>query len=271
MADQSDVEAALAAVIGGALYPAGISAGCVVPGAIVRVYRGWPVSAGLDADLAAGRSNVSILADGSAENTTRWPDAELTAAPVAAALLANVVGDTVTLSGAAALGQVVAVIADGRNAAYRTRVDDTPARVAGMLARAFGVVANGTAFSVAGVRSPVVRVEADQPVLRMTRRQLQRFKVTCWCADPIARDALGSAIDSALSAIEFIGLSDGTSGRLRAVASNVSDRWQDAALYRRELIYSVDYATTVRTALPRMAIGISDFGPNGLTVTRRLS
>jgi hypothetical protein len=112
----------------------------------------------------------------------------------------------------------------------------------------------------------LARVEADQPTLRQTRRQLQVFRVVAWCPDPLTRDAIGSAIDGALSGIDFIGLADGTSGRLRYLGSNVSDRWEDAALYRRELTYSVDYPTTIATVLTRMAVGETQYIANGTAI-----
>jgi hypothetical protein len=90
-----------------------------------------------------------------------------------------------------------------------------------------------------------------------------------WCADPATRDAVGGAVDSALSGIDFLGLADGTSGRVRYLGSTVSDTWEDAALYRRELIYSVDYPTTIAANLPRMAVGafLPTLGQGGITET----
>jgi len=194
-------------------------------------------------------------------NTTRWGDEVVNAAVVAPALQAVVAGDTVTFAGAAAPGQVAAVIADTVSAAYRTQGGDTPPSVAAALARLLAAsraaTASGAVLTVPAVTRLVARTEADQPTLRLTRRQRQGFKVICWCPDPLTRVAVGSAIDAALSGIDFIGLADGSSGRLRAESSTVSDRWEDAALYRRELVYSVDYATTIAQALPRMAVGVS--------------
>ena len=50
MADQSDVEQALAAVVAAVLYPGGTTAASLV-GVACRVHRGWPDAASLDADL----------------------------------------------------------------------------------------------------------------------------------------------------------------------------------------------------------------------------
>jgi hypothetical protein len=260
MADQSDVEAALVGVIGGALYPSGLSGPCAVPGAVCRIYRGWPVPAALDADLAAGYSNVSVSpVSGHTVNTTRWPDAWIAPAQAAPTLTASVAGDSVTFAGTAAVGQVAAVIADAAWAARRTQAGDTPEIVAAglgqLLATVRGVSVAGATMTVPGAVRLTARVEADQPSLRLARRQAQAFNVTIWCADPATRDAVGSAVDSAVAGIDFIGLADGTSGRLRYLSSDVSDRWEDATLYRRALTYSVDYPTSIAQDLPRMAVG----------------
>ncbi len=272
MADQADVEAALAAIVGGALYPGGLEAGCVVPGAVCRVYRGWPVPAALDADLAAGLVNVSVAAvAGSQVVTTRYPDAWRVMAPVAVTLGAAVAGGVARFAGAATPGQVAALLVDGRAAVHRTVPGDTPQSVAAALAAALlevgiAAAAAGAAVTVRGARSMVARITADQPAQRETRRQRQGFAVTCWCATPAMRDAVGSAVDAALSAIDFIGLPDGSSGRLLFVASVTSDRWEDAALYRRELSYSVDYATTITAMLPCLTIGGTQIAAQGAAI-----
>ncbi len=276
MADQADVETALAGIVGGALYPSGLEGGCAVAGAIVRIYRGWPTPAALDADLAAGRINVSVGAvPGSAQVTTRYPDQWTVAKPVVPALSASVFGDVATFAGTASLGQLAALLVDGRAAVHRTEAGDTPASVAAALAtelQQVGVTAtaSGTAVTVNGARNVVARVVADQAATRETRRQRQHFTVTCWCADPPTRDAIGSAIDAALSGIDFVGLADGSSGRLLFVASVTSDRWEDATLYRRELTYSVDYATTITQTQPRLIVGGMQITPDGVTIANLL-
>ena len=268
MADQSDVEAALVGVIGGALYPYGVTGPCAVTGATCRIYRGWPVPAALDADLLAGIANISVMAvEGHTLNTTRWPDKWIAPTQTTPTLSTTVVGQSVTFGGIAAPGQVVAVIADSAWAAWRVQPTDTPASVAAGLAGSLGKVRNATAsgatLTVPGVVRLTARVEADQPTLRLSRRQQQAFQATLWCGDPATRDAVGGAIDAALSGIDFLGLADGTSGRLRYVSSSVTDKWEDAVLYRRELTYSVDYPTAIAADLPRMAIGAANLGADG--------
>ena len=202
MADQSDVETALVGVVGGALYPTGLSGPCAVPDAICRIYRGWPVSAALDADLAAGLVNVSVIAlSGQSVNTTRWPDIWSIQQVTTPSLLVDVTGDAATFSGNAGPGQLAALVAGTRATVYRTQPGDTPANVAAQLCRqllASGPASvSGATVTLPGVPVLLARVEADQPALRQTRRQLQAFRVTAWCPDPLTRDAIGSAIDSA--------------------------------------------------------------------------
>lgn len=266
MADQSDVEAALAGAVGGALYPQGLSGPCAVAGTQARIYRGWPMAAALQADLQAGVCNVSILAvEGTARNTARWPDAAIPLTTAAATLFADVAGQSVRFSGTAADGQVAAVIADAATVAYRMIGSDSPQSVAAKLARLMqaqrAAELDGAVLTVPGAVRLVARVEADQPTLRMTGRRSQTFRVSCWCPDPPTRDALGAAVELALSAYDFLGLADGTSGRIRFEGASVSDARDDVALFRREILYGVDYAVTQAAVLPRMAVGIATMPP----------
>jgi hypothetical protein len=242
-----------------------------VADAVCRIYRGWPVSAALDGDLAAGLVNVSVVAlSGHSLNTTRWPDIWSIAQVTVPTLLVSVTGNAATFAGTAAAGQLAALVAGTRASVYRTQAGDTPASVAAALCRQLltsgAASVAGATVTLPGVPLLLARVEADQPALRQTRRQMQAFRVTAWCPHPLMRDAVGGAIDSALSGIDFIGLADGTSGRLRYLASSVSDRWEDAALYRRELTYSVEYPTTIAETLTRMAVGATQYSADGAAI-----
>ena len=178
-----------------------------------------------------------------ARNTTRWPDAWLRLAKTTPTLTATVSGTTVTFGGTGGSGQVAAVIADTASAAWRLQATDTPHERGGGAGdgarqRSRGERERRDAGGAWGGAADRRGWRRTSRHCGMARRQLQAFRVTAWCADPATRDAVGSAIDSALSGIDFVGLADGTSGRLRYLASMVSDRWEDATLYRRELTYT---------------------------------
>src|ERR1700739_2236253 len=100
MADQSDVEVALVTVISAALYRAGTGSASV-PGPDCRIYRGWPNSTALDADLAAGKINVTIVPGGGASKTTTRYSQQWIGRQVIPTLTVSVDDTSVTFAGTA--------------------------------------------------------------------------------------------------------------------------------------------------------------------------
>jgi hypothetical protein len=274
MADQSDVETTLAALIGDVIYPQGTNAPSIL-GPSCRIYRGWPNAAALDADLAAGRVNITVFPEPRHQhNTTRWSDEVALTQPVAPTLTIAIAGPTATIGGDAAPGQLAGLLVDNLAVVHRTATGDTPALVAAILATRVRTeriaLLAGATVTIPGARLLIGRVVADQTVQEETRRQRQGFRITCWCPDPAIRDTAAAAVDAALAAQNFIALPDGTAGRLRFVASTVFDQSQDALLYRRDLLYAVDYATTRTTTLPSMIFGDATLAPAGSGIVQNL-
>lgn len=275
MADQSDVETALTTAIAGALYPAGSDGGSVI-GRTCRIFRGWPNAVALDADLTAGRVNVTVFPDTARQRTTtRWADEWTAEAEIVPTLSILVSGNSASVFGTGGAGMLVGLQVDAISVVYRTAATDTPELVAASLAAkliALGRVAlvSGTTVTVPGAGYLLGRVVADQSAMRESKRQSQGFRISLWCPDPASRDAAGSAVDQALSAIGFLPLADGTGGNMRFVSSVVYDQSVNAKLYRRDLVYSVDYATTIVQALPSMIFGVTDLAANGGAVATGL-
>ena len=274
MADQSDVEAALVTAVTAVLYPDGLSSKGLLSTS-VKVYRGWPNAAALRADLGAGTLNVTVFPEaGTTRNTTRWTDGIVSSQIVAPSLDVQVTGTTARFSGTAAAGQLAGLLVDRLAVVHRTVTGDTPELVAATLGafirtqRIATVI--GAAVTVPGAGLVVGRVVCDQTALHWTRSQVQHFRVTCWCPDPASRDLVAAAIDAALSAVTFLDLADGSAGRLRYVGGTVFDQSHDAALYRRDLVYSVEYLTTVAEALPSMIFGDTTLAPMGAGVVESL-
>jgi hypothetical protein len=262
MADQSDVEGTLAGVVAAALYPSGSPAngqGPSVVGPAVRIYRGWPDSAALTRDLAAGIANVTVFGEAANQaSTTRYSDDWRMPLAIGPTLSVAVAGNTAVFDGDAGPGQIAGLLVDGLAGVHRTVAGDTPVTVAEAIASALvsrDAMASGPSVLVLGALSMTGRVVADQPAVRETRRQRQVFRIVCWCPDPTSRDVVAGAVDVALSDVRFLALPDGFSGRLLTVASVPIDRAQAAALYRRDLLYSVEYATTVSLGLPTLLFG----------------
>jgi hypothetical protein len=240
------------------LYPNGTS-DASIPGTDCRVYRGWPNSAALDADLTAGAIHVTIFPGGGTDRTTtRYPE-RWHGVPACPRLNGAVSGTSVTFTGNAEVGQVAGILVDGHSYAYRTRIGDTPSSVAANLAtmiRNHSIVhLSNNSLTVAGGGMVLARVVADAPAQIELRRQEQAFRITCWCPTPAVRDTTASTIDLSLSSLRFISMRDGTKGRLLFVSSAAFDQSQNARLYRRDLTYSVEYPTTKSDTLPAMLFG----------------
>ena len=274
MADQSDVGAALVSEITDILYPNGFSCSGLLS-QTVKIYRGWPNTALLKTDLASNTLNVSVFANVSTpRNTTRWAEGSVISVTTTPSLKVDVSGTSATFSGAAHTGQLAGLLVDTLAVVHRTVAGDSPEVVAATLAEMIRsrriALANGATVTVPGAGLMVGRVVADQTVLRWTRSQLQQFRISCWCPDPDSRDKVISLIDTAFATRTFIGLADGSSGRLRYEGTTEFDQSQDAALYRRDLIYSVDYLTTVSDVLPSMIFGDTTLAPLGSGIVKSL-
>jgi hypothetical protein len=274
MADQSDVENALTQLVSGVIYPQGANAPSIL-GATCRIYRGWPNAAALNADLAAKRVNITVFPDARQQlNTTRWTTEFMPAAPATPTLSVSVAGNAATFAGSAGPGQLAGLLADNLAVVHRTEAGDTSELVAAILGSYLrtqrAAVLTGATITIPGARQLIGRVVADQTFTEELRRQRQRFRITCWCPDPVSRDTASVAVDTALAAQSFIALPDGTQGRLRFASSAVFDQSQDAQLYRRDLVYSVDYSTTQMSTLPSMIFGDATLAPNGAGVVQTL-
>lgn len=269
MADQSDVEEALVKIATAALYPGG-TAQPSVPGPDCRIYRGWPNSAALDADLGSGVVNVTVFpVEGSTRTTTRYSE-QWIGTPAPPTLTVQIDGTTVTFGGTAEPGQIAGILVNGLAYAYRTRSGDSNQSVAANLAavmRADSIVQlAASSVTIAGAHEVQARVVTDASVRQEIRRQEQDFRVTCWCPTPATRDATATAIDLAISAQHFLPLSDATAGRITYAGTAEFDQSQNARLYRRDLRYKVEYATIQSDTLPAMLFGNLILNAASLTV-----
>lgn len=259
MPDQSDVEAALAAAVAGALYPQG-AAEAPAPGIACRVYRGWPTAAALEADLASGVAHVSVQPTAAGfRDVTRFLGEWQGAAPPVT-LTATVAGETVTFAGEPAAGQVAGVRVDGLPRTYRVRAGDTPGVVAAVLAALIRTVRpaelHGDGVLLPGGLGIAARVVADGVGGTELRRQRTGLRVTAWCPDPETRDRVAGCVDAGLAAIRFLDVG-GWGCWLRLSGGSVLDANSVAGVWRRDLLYSVEYPTVAESTLPSMVFGIA--------------
>ena len=258
MADLSDVEQALVSAAFAALHPEGDVSHTVL-GSSIRVYRGWPPSSALNADLANGVVNVSIfsIADDT-RNTTRWGLSE-SIVPGISTLTIVATHGSVTVGGMPAVGQLVGLIVNNDSFSYRVQIGDGVAAVAAQLASLVRVshpcMQNGAVLTIPNASRLIARAVADATVQTEWARQEQGFRVSIWAPNPSARDVVCSAVTGGLAQITFLNLADGSAGRLRYRKTAAHDDDQSAKLYRRDLIYSVEYGTTVTSDSPSFLFG----------------
>ena len=142
---------------------------------------------------------------------------------------------------------------------YCTGSTDTPevvaANVSGLISADRVVNLSGPTLTIPGVTRVIARVVVNGTLTREMRRQKQGFRVTCWCPTPDIRDISARAIDQLFVSYRFLDLADGTRGRVQYRGTLVFDQSQDAMLYRRDLLYDVEYPTTIVSSGPAMLFG----------------
>ena len=235
-ADAADVEAGLVQLVAAACYPNPQN----IP---VKVFRGWPVPAQLDADLAAGVVTVSVYASDVEGKVTRhlprWVDLPA-AAPT---LVLTAINNTVTASGTPDRSNAC-VVTNGKAYVYPASSADTLQTVAqGLAALIPGATSSGATVAVPGA-AVAARVGGFGTAVRELKRQKKGYQITVWAGTPALRDAVAPLADAALAATDYLPLPDGFGARLLYERSRQTDRAERDGLYRRDLFYSAEFATT---------------------------
>lgn len=269
MSDLSDVENSLVTLIASTLYPSGPSNPSIT-GFPARVYRGWPNSDKLDLDLRAGNSHVTVIeAAGYSRLTGGYIDNTPLDVPGVPTLTATVNLNTVTIGGTAGAGQLVGLMVAGASYAYSLTGGDTLTTAATALA---ALVNAGPLVEVPGnpptwVASPqVISASSAGPVITLAttltivartgargtsqvrpRWQCQGVKITAWTPTFTARDAICSALDAVLSNTPWLALPDNQQARLEWRNSYSDDVTQRELLWRRDLLYTAQFATSITT------------------------
>ena len=303
MSDISDVLVVLVNAASAALYPSGTSQPSITASDIV-VYPGWPASANLDQDLLAGKTHVSVFPKGDDRNTTRYREKRIvTKAPVetltftkglvnvdhlqlegggnllledGSSFLLETQRTTITVGGTVTVPQNVMLRVSGKDYVYSVQSADTLASIAASLAALVvsdiaGTVSQGPTITIGlGGRLQAARVGGFGTVTREIKRQERLVMLTVWAAAPALRDTIAAAIDVALAQQRFLTMPDGYGARLIYKSSTVIDSLQKAALYRRDLNYSVEFATTATeqaaaVIAPKMTIN-SNYNSSSITV-----
>lgn len=251
MSDLSDVQNALVNVISGIAYPNGVAAASIT-GVPVRIYAGWPIPLQLDADLKAGICHISVYPRPEESNTTRYDNTWHPATLNVATLTLAIQGQTVLVGGAIPpLGNPhnLVVVANGVPVIYAAQPSDSLLSIAAGLAALLAVNIPGTSSSGAVVTLPAnavltaVRVGVTGTVMKEIRRQERLIQIGIWADSPAHRDAISQPIDLDLAARTFLSMPDTSAARLRYKGSPVTDVYEKSTIFRRDLLYDVEYGT----------------------------
>lgn len=252
MSDVLDVQNALVALVAQAAYPSG-TGNPSAAGFPIRIYAGWPNAATLDADLVAGSCHISIFPTAIERNTTRystdWQQLSVTASTVTLAINSQqiTVGGSIPSPFSA---QNYAVTVNGKLYSYALQSGDTLTSIATALAALIAADVSGTTNTgsviTVGASGRIARADVGGTglLIRELRRQERVFMVSVWACSPDARAAILRLVDVALAKTQRLSMPDGFSARMIYRNSNITDNNQKAVLYRCDLNYSVDYATT---------------------------
>ena len=249
MADLSDVVTTLAKLADAAIYPNG-DAQASISGAAVTIAPGWPVPKQLDAIIAAGNAMFTVYPmPGMDANVTRFLGEEpaAVAAPMAS-LSMTVAGNQVTVGGTIKAGEAAFVAVNRLPYSHQVAGTDTLDSIAAALAAAIPnasaagavVTIGGSVFEVEASVSMVVALQEE------IARQRRVFMLTTWAPTVPARDAIASGVDVAFKAIpgRRILLPDNSYGILIYRGTLQTDDLGTRRIYRRDLRYEVEYATT---------------------------
>jgi hypothetical protein len=263
MADLSDVLTALCQGLAGALYPNGTAQPSAVTAPCV-VFPGWPDPASLDADLAAGRVQVSVFPrPGMGRIEGRKLDGWRAECPVEPMMTAVATQTTVTFAGSGMPGQMGAVLEGGRAwiASAAGTPEATAAALAALIAADRSVTVAGATLTLPGavyLKARVVPLGAERIELR---RQQQSVQVTCWCPTPALRDVVASVLDLWMTEAGWMTLSTGEKARLLYAGTTYNDDARQALLHRRDLMVTLDYPTTARREAPTTVVVETFLGP----------
>jgi hypothetical protein len=270
LADLSDVTAYLAQQAYAAVYPNGSSQPSVA-GMDCLVFEGWPVADQLDLDVngkmkdASGlviprpggpRANVSIFPMmGTGVQVYQILDETYTIAPPAITLTVSISGPPVTVSGGGtiitlggqpAVGEYLTLVCDDQHI-FSSGGATTAALISALAAQASAIYP-GTSSTATTLTVPVnayltVRQGGTAVMGKVTHRQRHCIMVTVWAPNRVARNQFAAAIDGLIKQNNRVSLPDTSQALVIYSRTNTIDDQQAETIYRRDLIYDVDYAT----------------------------
>lgn len=287
MATLTQVLDALASFVEGLIYPSGAGQPSVAA-CPVKIYPGWPNPQQLDQDMIEPAqdgqpafAHVAIWPSAIGRDTSRHPvQREELAAPAATYTL-TAAGQTVTVGGAAPstyVRQNLAVFVNGRPYVVGAAAGETPAQLAAALqalivADVPGASVLGAALTLpAGARIGALRVGSTGSVIREVGREEKQFWLMVYSSSPQSRAAVADAFDAPLRDVRRLALADGTSAQVAYAGQRDDDMTQKQRVYRRTLLFNLEFAATITEAAPQIVAGeVDSFAADGTPLNTTFS
>lgn len=261
MADLSDVMNQIVGITATAVYPNG-TANPSVANTGIKVYAGWPVPNVLDADLVAGKAHISVYPLATERKTSRhigrpW---QTVTNPVTT-ITATISGTSATLMGTIATPQNVCLTVNKTPYGYAVQANDTLTTIATALTTLINVdnplvSSSGAVITIPNATSLTFTAGGFAEMSRELKRQEKQFQITVWASTPTARDKISSVVDAALALTSNLTFSDGSHGIMLYSRTFQTDQLEKSGLYRRDIVYSVDYATTQTATAAEVVVPI---------------
>jgi hypothetical protein len=275
MADQTDVANGLVGLIAAIAYPGGDAQPSTAPDAVaVKTYQGWPTTSALDTAMLEKQIHVSVWPTPT-EKMVDQRAAEWVQASIGTPTVIMVVSGTqVTISGTGAASQNTSALVDGKPYIYAVQANDTPTSIATALAALISADRtasnSGPVLMIPNSHSITARVGVVGTNIRELQRIEKVFQVSIWAASPDARDPFAKLVHSSLAATYRMTLVDGSIANIRYKGSIQRDNEQKNGIYRRDILFSIEYSITqTSTAVEVISgqLGIADTSPiDGTTI-----
>lgn len=249
MANLSDIENILVNYVALALYPSGGSQPSVVPSVNnIYIYAGWPNPDNLETDIKANNNHVVIFPQSKGRNMTKFRETWHEKSINAATLILTVVANTVTITGTVTLPQTCVVIVNKIAYPYIVQAGDTLNSIASSLQN---LIPNssviGNVITINNAYSIIVRVVVAGTAIKEIKRQEIPFNIITWSNSRDNRTAVSEVIENSLGALSRIYLPDDdyyASINYQGIMDH--DEFQKTfAIYRRDLIFSIEFPTTI--------------------------
>ena len=252
MSDLSQVRDTIAANLNTPVYPNGTGMPSIA-GVPVTINSGWPIRTNLDKQLQMGNAMVSVYPVNQERVMTKFERQyeSNTFTPPTLILTVNLLTYTVTITGTVTVPQAVMIIVNGTGYGYLVLSSDTLSTIATHTAALIpGATATGNVIHLSQSYSIIARVSSNWTASQEIARVDRVFMISIWAPTENIRFLLGNAIDIYMKENYRIPMPDNYFAQVFYHNTDDTDMLDKSLIYRRDLFYTIQYATTITNNFP---------------------